>query len=125
MGTRRNIISPAWPRRYSLNSVLVLIALTSLYLGGWEITKRWTLANLLKESCAHCTTPIPYLAVVDELDVCKRQFARRGYICCLGLKVPLPYVRECSEHIPVDMGLVIARITVRAGEEKRLGIVPP
>jgi hypothetical protein len=125
MGTQPGKASAVWPLRFSLRSILVLTTLGCIYFGGWAITKEWVVDDLLREPGLRCVSPVPYLAVVDELDAPNFRYLQRGYFCCLGLKVPLPYAWECSDRSPLILGGVIPRIIIQKEDEVRLGISAP
>lgn len=119
-----NIKSPVRLPRFSLRCLLVLVTFASIYLGGWVITKAWVVDDHMREPDLRCVTPVPYLAVLDELDAPNYRYLRRCHFCCVGLKVRLPFAWECSDRKPLVMGGVIPKIIIQE-EEDRLGIVVP
>jgi hypothetical protein len=96
-----------------------------MYFGGWEITKRCVVDDLIRDPALRCESPVPFVIVMDEIDYSNYRYVRRYNFCCLGLIVRLPYARECRDRHPVVIGGVIPRIIIQKDEEDRLGISSP
>lgn len=110
--------------RFSLRSLFLLVTSVGIYFGGWEITKL-ALDDWLRAPELRCDSPIPYLVVTDELDAANCRYLRRGYLCCVGVKVKLPLPRECSDRQSLILGGVIPKVIIREEEEAELDIAVP
>ena len=102
-----------------MRSFFILITtLVCIYVGGWEITKRWVVDDLVADPSLHYESPFPFVAIIDEIDYRNYRFLRRYHIVCLGLKAPLPYATECHDRKPLVTCGVIPRVIIQKENER-------
>ncbi len=106
--------------RYSLRALLAILTVACVYFGCWEITKKQVVATMMKDPSLFCETPVPFVAVLDELDADNYRYVRRYHFCIFSQSFRLPYVAKYCERKPLIMGGAYPRIILEEKPEDRL-----